>query len=94
MPASAMAARTAAAVASTCGVRPNSSGAKSAVKAVPMASAPAGFGAAASPTASTRKCGESPPSVPPDMTMAMRAATDSGASPSRRPSIRDSACTA
>ena len=74
-------------------MRPISSGAKSRVKAAPMASAPVA-GASVWLTDTMTKCGESPPSVPPDMTIATRAATASGVVARRPASITDSACTA
>ena len=74
MPASAMAARTAAAVASICAPRPISCGRKSRVWAMPSTSRLPGRAWAASTCrrVKTVKWGESTPSVPPDITRATR----------------------
>jgi hypothetical protein len=87
-----MAARTAAATAIACGARPINSGRSFSVRAVPIASAlRPGLGAPPARAAKTRKCGDSPPSVPPDMTIATRSGTASAATPRRGASIADKA---
>ena len=83
MPASAIASRTACAVASICARRPISSGWKSRVRAWPMTSlGPRPVAGAAAHRVNTVKCGASTPSVPPDMTSATRCAASSGLMPS------------
>jgi hypothetical protein len=74
MPASAIAARTASAVASICARRPSSSGQEVArVRAADHQARPA-WPASARRRVNTVKCGDSTPSVPPDITSATRAA--------------------
>ena len=70
-----MAAATASAVAAICGARPISSGLKARVRPMPMASRGPAAAAVAGSRQNTSRCGDSPPSVPPDMTMATRAST-------------------
>ena len=76
-----IASRTATAVAWTWAIVPISSGRRSRVKAAPMARA-----GVAADTASliekTRKCGDSPPSVPPDMIIETRFPASCGLQPS------------
>ena len=74
-----MAAVTASDVAAICGARPISSGAKARVRPTPMASRGPAAGAVAGSRQNTRRCGDSPPSVPPDMTMATRLSISDGA---------------
>ncbi len=76
--------RTASAVASIWACRPTSSGANAGVKATPIAKVLVPVvGAGARRTSNTIQCGDSPPSVPPDITKATRFSTASGVSPSR-----------
>jgi hypothetical protein len=82
MPASSRARVTAAAVSSIWGARPISSGAKSRVRPMPMASRGPDDGAAAASRQNTRRCGDSPPSVPPDITIATRFSISESARPS------------
>jgi hypothetical protein len=83
MPASAIALVTASALASTCAARPISSGAKSRVDAVPMTSRLPPWVAAAAlrRRLKTVKCGDSTPSVPPDITSATRRSTAAALQP-------------
>lgn len=74
-----MAAATAPAVAAICGARPISSGAKDRVNPTPIASR--GAVAEDDDTVSrqnTNRCGDNPPSVPPDMTIATRSSISFG----------------
>ena len=71
---------TVSAVAATWAARPISSGANRRVRPMPIASRlppPAG-GAGASSRVNTSRCGDSPPSVPPDMTIATRRSMSPG----------------
>jgi hypothetical protein len=78
-----MASVTAAAVASICAMRPISSGRNARVYAVPIARLRVAVApAAAGLTANTSRCGDKPPSVPPDMMIATRSPTSLTAQPS------------
>ena len=79
MPASRVAAATALAVSSICAARPISSGLKSRVSPMPIASRGAEAVAGTSSRQNTSRCGDNPPSVPPDMTMATRLSISDGA---------------
>src|SRR5215468_4328002 len=79
MPASFMAAETPSAVASICTLRPISSAAKARVSPMPMARRLPAAAVSAVSRQNTSRWGESPPSVPPDMTMATRRSISDGA---------------
>ncbi len=78
MPASFIAAATALAVSSICGWRPISSGWKARVRPTPMASRGAAPAAGTSSRQNTSRCGDNPPSVPPDITTATRFSISDG----------------
>jgi len=90
-PALAIASRTPAATISACSRRPRCSAGRAGVCATPIARDGPATASSSSRTSKTVRCGESPPSVPPDITMQIRS-TSAGVR--YRDSIDWRACTA